>query len=563
MHSSVHHRWQWGKLFILLAAFSIGLFTALHSTIFSAATSFDDCSTSISRIVTCDQEAVSLSINRIVAYFNNRGSLYQERGVAGIFWYDERFDVAIPPTVVYDHGLWILGKMDGVFRAAVVQWGSSYSPGPIIDGKPAKVLSSDSSRYRPYKITYGDCAETNRDYAEWPSDLGAPVDEKRAPRLFGNQTVWMVYNGADSTANGDAFREPFSRIPVEVHQLAFARAASANSQTDLLSNVIFLEWTLINKGDRLIDSTYVSLWSDLDFSNPSNNVPGVDTTLQLGYLWEGLVKGGDGNPPARAVGYVWLYGPHIPSPGDTAVYRGKKISNHRNLPITSFWGIIDDSGNEWAFTTPAYSMTAAWNLARGLDKRGNPIMDSTANRTTRFPYSGDPVTGAGWYYNWPYRGGGSGFNLFSGPFILAPNDTQWVMAALVPAIGQDRFDAIVKLRDRAAALRSMPYDSLIQFAAPDSGLIIDSTSAQVVLGDNYPNPFSNSTTIEFTLNEQTHSVLQVFDLLGRCVATLIDKDSEAGEFEITFNAHDLPSGVYLYRLRTMRSSVSKKFVLLR
>jgi hypothetical protein len=72
--------------------------------------------------------------------------------------------------------------------------------------------------------------------------------------------------------------------------------------------------------------------------------------------------------------------------------------------------------------------------------------------------------------------------------------------------------------------------------------------AQVTLLANYPNPFNPFTMIGYALPEATEVRLEVFDALGRRVATLVDGFRQAGRHESTFNATDLPSGLYVYRL---------------
>jgi Secretion system C-terminal sorting domain len=83
------------------------------------------------------------------------------------------------------------------------------------------------------------------------------------------------------------------------------------------------------------------------------------------------------------------------------------------------------------------------------------------------------------------------------------------------------------------------------------------------LYQNYPNPFNPSTTFRFDLPQRTNVRLQVFDLQGRSVATLVDGMMESGPKEIQFDASGLASGMYLYRLQTGNFVDTKKMVLLR
>lgn len=68
------------------------------------------------------------------------------------------------------------------------------------------------------------------------------------------------------------------------------------------------------------------------------------------------------------------------------------------------------------------------------------------------------------------------------------------------------------------------------------------------LEQNYPNPFNPTTRISYSIKEAGLVTLKVFDILGREVSTLVNEVKPAGRFEVEFNASDLPSGTYIYRL---------------
>jgi hypothetical protein len=96
------------------------------------------------------------------------------------------------------------------------------------------------------------------------------------------------------------------------------------------------------------------------------------------------------------------------------------------------------------------------------------------------------------------------------------------------------------------------------------------------LEQNYPNPFNPTTTIKYAIpNNQTSSqlgkgrtevgfvTLNVYDILGKKVTTLINKTIQPGIYEVIFNAKDLPSGVYIYRIRAGSFIQSKKLLLMK
>jgi hypothetical protein len=88
------------------------------------------------------------------------------------------------------------------------------------------------------------------------------------------------------------------------------------------------------------------------------------------------------------------------------------------------------------------------------------------------------------------------------------------------------------------------------------------------LEQNYPNPFNPSTTIKFSISSvetghTTYVQLKVYDILGSELATLVNEDKPAGEYEVIFNAAGLPNGIYVYRLTAGNNTLAKKLILLK
>ena len=93
-------------------------------------------------------------------------------------------------------------------------------------------------------------------------------------------------------------------------------------------------------------------------------------------------------------------------------------------------------------------------------------------------------------------------------------------------------------------------------------------STNFALMQNFPNPFNPSTKINFTIPsvETTRRVvfttLKVYDVLGREVATLVNEEKPAGNYEVEFNAEKLSSGIYFYELKAGSLILTKKMILL-
>lgn len=84
-----------------------------------------------------------------------------------------------------------------------------------------------------------------------------------------------------------------------------------------------------------------------------------------------------------------------------------------------------------------------------------------------------------------------------------------------------------------------------------------------VLYQNYPNPFNPTTIIKFSVFEREQVSLKIFDLLGQEVKTLVQEEKTKGSYEVVFNASELPSGIYVYQLKTGKLVETKKMVLMK
>ena len=113
------------------------------------------------------------------------------------------------------------------------------------------------------------------------------------------------------------------------------------------------------------------------------------------------------------------------------------------------------------------------------------------------------------------------------------------------------------------------------FIAPDSTYLdsisnptsvskdIKGSSNNYILSQNYPNPFNPKTKINYSVPEFGLITIKVYDLLGKEVATLINEERNAGNYQIDFDGTGLPSGVYFYKLTAGNFSETKKLVLMK
>jgi len=126
--------------------------------------------------------------------------------------------------------------------------------------------------------------------------------------------------------------------------------------------------------------------------------------------------------------------------------------------------------------------------------------------------------------------------------LVTLNDAQWMTVALARVTGTTENS----LAGGATAVEN-----------------VSSVPGDFALEQNYPNPFNPSTAISYQLSTVSHVRLKVFDALGREVATLVEAQQSAGRYRVTFDASNLTSGTYFYRLQAGNSVDTKKLVLVK
>ena len=84
-----------------------------------------------------------------------------------------------------------------------------------------------------------------------------------------------------------------------------------------------------------------------------------------------------------------------------------------------------------------------------------------------------------------------------------------------------------------------------------------------VMHQNYPNPFNPSTKIKFALPKSEFTKIEVFNTLGKNIKTLLNRHIKAGHHEVEFNAQNLSSGIYYYRIEASEFQDVKKMILIK
>lgn len=134
---------------------------------------------------------------------------------------------------------------------------------------------------------------------------------------------------------------------------------------------------------------------------------------------------------------------------------------------------------------------------------------------------------------------------------------------ITPREGENRNDFALQGAEAAIFLRAVvSYDPDLPVVDP-VGVGSLPAAADIVLEQNWPNPFNPSTTLSYRLDERQAVRLSVCDALGREVAVLADGMMDAGRQQVSFDASDLPGGMYVARLVAGGRTLARKMLLLK
>ena len=386
--------------------------------------------------------------------------------------------------------------------------------------------------------------------------------------LDADQVIWYVCNDI-------GVQQPWTNVESGIEQQT---TIWGYARSDALGNAIFKRFRLFYKGiastltNATIDSMYIAQFTDTDIGAFNNDFAGCDSARSLGYGYNGDSIDADYaafglSPPAA--GNDLLQGPIVftSNSGDTAVFNFKKVTGAINLPMSSFL-FFAASGT---YSDPPFTVGGGiqwYQMLRGLPPFPQgppdppPFINPVTGQPSFFWNSGDPVNGTGWLDG--IFDGPSDRRVFlsSGPFSMAVGDSQEIIVASVTGIGHSNLNSITILRDNDDMVQQW-YDSLVAGIVTDVREPVPGLPNSFVLEQNYPNPFNPTTVLEFALPRESKVKLEVFNVLGERVATLVDRTLPAGRYEERFAPSGLASGVYLYRVTAGGFVETKKLLFLR
>lgn len=433
--------------------------------------------------------------------------------------------------VIYQDGLiWGGRVLDGIDQVLRVG-GQTYAVGTVPGVIEQKGVAQDSDAARLYRIRRDwatadlrlDASEVlnkalsqitdaeeeavraqyERDWLEWPAELGAPFYDKDEDGRYdpavdepglanADQVIWFAINDLDQGAVASLYGSLPIGMETQVTLWGYAR-------TDALGDAIFKKYKIIYKGTEStpdtarVEDMYLAQWSDPDLGDFGDDFAGADIDLSLGYVYNSIE--GDSHyaplglaPPAA--GYDFLQGPIVPvyqlddegeiavdeegnpllDESSVAIFNDGLRPGYKNLPMTAFvyfaaGSSISDPDLE------EYSGTLQWyNLLQGFQPQADvdnpvPYTNPLTNEDTKFTLDGDPTRATGWNDGVPLPAGDRRIVMATGPFEMALGDTQEVVVALLGAISTDRLRSVSKLKFTDQFVQDA-YNSFFQVPKP-------------------------------------------------------------------------------------------------
>lgn len=527
----------------------------------------------ISNPFTVIKAQVSSNANNIASWVQNTGTFDQDirtNNTPGFEWPKGSGKFAI-----FTAGLSMSAFIDGNLRLATISYNGEYAPGYVLNGAFAT-----SSIFKLYKVSRGDNGSTNPDYANWGLMVpyGAPYDDVNNNGVYEQgldkpgvknaaQTIFVCITDADPTNHTASEGFSGGTLPVfsEMHFSLWSYDNIAG-----LEDVQFLKMEVINKNNSPWYRTQFGIVADPDLGSATDDYIGCDMPRNLGFCYNATNVDGTGsgtsygaNPPA--VGFDMLKG---------AVNRS--VTPNADLYMTSFCQFMNTGSGGPVCENDASTPLHAFNFLRGLKKDSTSFINPLTTGRTKFCFSGDPEPNTGWT---EFTGkinncggdttgtvvasapGDKRFVMSSGAdnLTIVPGEKQTFLIAQLIARGANNKNSVTKLKQLSDAVQAF-YNSNLSVGISTLSI---SVPDKFSLYQNYPNPFNPTTKIKFDIDKSGFASLIVYNVAGKEITRLVNQNLNSGSYEFEFNAADLPSGVYFYKLETPTTSMVKKMSLIK
>ena len=482
-------------------------------------------------------------------------------------------------NAIFTDNFVIGGMVDGTLRTAGSTYGPyEFWPGPIPkSGDPPEDCSAFDrfwhvNRFRDMKIVTA-AHPVSDAVKDWPTHLGAPFvdvdgiegyrpEAGDRPFMMGDRMVWWIMNDVGNKHD----RMETDPLGIEVRVTAFGFDVDNE-----LGYTTFYRYEVTNRNTLSIRDAFVGRIVDADLGNFDDDRIGSDSTLSMFYFYnaddfdEGEEAYGVAPP---AIGLVFLEASHFKKtlPTDVGARPGSFMTSS-----THYWANTGINGDVRNGADLYNYMRGNWRNGRQRTEGGYG-MDFN-NKPSPIWMPGDPVSGSFWS-EVNLSGNGEMFAASDkagvasfGPFDLNPGETATFTFAYVWARGSDNLDSITQLRRVASEIHEIS-DEILTPRGPVGPEIVDGNLPPLAqfpfwLAPPFPNPASNTLSVEFSASLPGDIQLEVFDILGREALSPTTLQVSEGPNQTVLDVSRLPPGVYRVRLQSWQHTASHSFVVSR
>ena len=419
--------------------------------------------------------------------------------------------------------------------------------------------------------TNGIFLSTNNGVSWTPASTGVTGTSISALGMFGSN-LFAGDNGIQlSTNNGNSWLTVDSGISSNtyVDALAMSPASGGAISTNLFAGMRSqsgilrstnngTSWTLLDSGVTNLFITCLALSGSNLFAGDGQSGNGVFLSTNNGTSWTAVDSG---------LTNTWVFSLAVSPTGNgaTNIFAG-----------TQNGGVFLSTNNGKSWTLPSTLLSDEIVYALGVEginlfaATGEGVFLSTDNGTS---WAATGLTNANVSSLAISPNGAGGTNIFAGTiytgvsnggiFLSTDNGTSWsaVNTGLtntnISSLAMSETDLYAGTNGSGTWKR--PLSEMIT-AVKESKSELPTTYS---LSQNYPNPFNPSTTISFALPSRSFVSLKVFDILGRDVSTIVSGELQAGTYTRQWNAANMASGVYFYRIESGSFTDVKKMILLK
>lgn len=324
------------------------------------------------------------------------------------------FTVDVSQTGTISKGIWQNGSTNiGCIYLAGL-WISIENSGNIYGNIVSTAFSEKSnyiaSKYENIKGVFSLDSDFEYLNNNWPSEIGAPVDESGKPKVYGDQMCWSVFESDTTLGHNSVYSRPIKHLKVTQTIYGY--------KSDELRNVLFIKYGILNSSSEDWNNVTLGFFSDTDLPNTSQNQTGYDSTGAISFTYE---RGSN-----TVAGFCFLETPN-----------NLDENSHRIMRKNDYY---DPDFGEYTFT----SYEQIPQILNGLSNDGNPMINPVTGLPTKFAFTGNPVTETGWI-DTPV----DVRSLLSlNSFTLGAGETTWVTIAWVITQKSDLESSITAFKNK-------------------------------------------------------------------------------------------------------------------